>query len=456
MTALFGWYDPSNFRTMTASFVFNVLLLLGTWDFIWRGEILYSSESLSFSRVGYTDSSSTRILLRSPNAEVVEVSWRNWETSPWISSVLTGITAEEDFTATITIGDLVADTKYEYMTNASHRGSFQTLKSDQKVFTIISSSCIKPFFPYNPLDHPLRIIGLEHLSKYALRRSIDFMLFLGDFIYIDLPTNFGWTGDHYFKAYRQIYASPSWTAELFNLPFIHMYDDHEIINDWASNETGLYKEAIQPFLAYHHHANPTTIREGATHFVFSRGDVSFFVMDNRRYRSGLHVHERERTMLGREQLDDLQQWLRTEKRWKVLVSGVPFTRNWRNCSDEGDSWGGYLVERQSLLETMWNTEGVIIVSGDRHEHATTIFPSPQGKNNVIEFSTSPLSQFYQPFERSYQQVEDTDVEIFSYSHGVSKFGVMTFNTTDPTSLTLEFDLIVNGVNIWQYNWRLNR
>jgi hypothetical protein len=60
------------------------------------------------------------------------------------------------------------------------------------------------------------------------------------------------------------------------------------------------------------------------------------------------------------------------------------------------------------------------MSGDFRKYAITAFPSPDGKSNDVEFSTSLLSQFYEQFKRSYMQVEDTDVEVF-YQHGVSKF-----------------------------------
>jgi len=68
-------------------------------------------------------------------------------------------------------------------------------------------------------------------------------------------------------------------------------------------------------------------------------------------------------MLGSQQLEDLLGWLETEKgRLKVLVSSVPFTRNWRGVESR-DSWAGYLWERERVLEGMWRTEGVVVISG---------------------------------------------------------------------------------------------
>ncbi|KAJ5245805.1 PhoD-like phosphatase [Penicillium chermesinum] len=365
-------------------------------------------------------------MMRSPGVERVRVQWKSEKESEWNSDMVEGFNDDSDFVATIVLSGLQENTLYTYTTNASH-------------------------------NHSLRIRGLEYLSKYITHAKIDFMLFLGDFIYIDIPQRYGCGLAHYQTAYRHVYASPSWSKNLQSIPFLHMYDDHEITNDWSAQETGLYQQAIQPFIHYQHQANPPPFRAGATYFTFDHGNVSFFVTDNRRYRSGPEVtDEKMRTMLGSSQLADLKYWLRNETKWKVLVSGVPFTRNWRGASDESDSWAGYLSERQQLLEIMWQSEGVVIISGDRHEHATTLFPSPNNKTNVIEFSTSPLSQFFQPMQRTYKQVENTDVEVYTHAWGSSKFGVLEFNTTDDSSLHVHFDLIVDGRKVWYFDWSLGR
>ncbi|KAI8234051.1 hypothetical protein K4K54_009307 [Colletotrichum sp. SAR 10_86] len=216
----------------------------------------------------------------------------------------------------------------------------------------------------SPVDHGLRIKGLEYLDQYLMQKPVDMMLFLGDFIYIDLPIALGWTPEDYTTAYRQVYASPSWTPALRSLPWLHLYDDHEIINDWAANETGLYQSAMQPFWAYQGHANPSSqFGLGKTHYIFRRGDISFFVLDTRRYRSAESMDDGPgKTMLGPAQLADLQAWLASEKAWKVVVSSVPFTRNWRG-PDSADSWSGYLHEREQVLDLMRLTEGVVILSG---------------------------------------------------------------------------------------------
>ncbi|KAK9491675.1 PhoD-like phosphatase-domain-containing protein [Lipomyces doorenjongii] len=373
---LFGLFDPRHVLATALSFIVNLLCLLVSIDFVYRSHIFYESKELSFSRVGYVDSSS--------------IEYREDNLAQWIpGQVLSPLPGGLDNVLTSYVTTLLMCTGPTLATRA-------------------------------PSTH---LYGIQILDN--------------DFIYIDLPHRFGWKTEDYYTAYRQVYSSPSWSSELFALPWLHIYDDHEIINDWSGNETGLYQDAIQPYLYYHHAANPPPLWKGATYYTFRRGDVSFFVTDTRRYRSSSAMDDGPRkTMLGEMQRRDLEKWLETDNGWKVLVSGVPFTRNWRG---------------PEAKDKMWATEGVVILSGDRHDHATTMFPSPE-TSKVIEFSTSPLSQFYQ----QYRQVENADVVIHSHRYGISKSGSLTFDTSSPGIWNLGFELVANSKHAWSYNWTLSR
>jgi alkaline phosphatase D len=189
------------------------------------------------------------------------------------------------------------------------------------------------------------------------------MLFLGDFIYIDIPKILGLGLEDYQRLYRQVYASPSWSQATRDLPWLHVLDDHEIIDNWSANNTGVYKQAIQPYRYYQHAANLAPVHPGATYYTFSHGGVAFFVLGTRSHRSAADLDDGPtKSMLGVSQRQHLEDWLATEPKWKVVVSSVPFTRNWRT-QDFNDNWAGYLWERQRLLERMWETDGVIVISG---------------------------------------------------------------------------------------------
>lgn len=230
--------------------------------------------------------------------------------------------------------------------------------------------------------------------------------------------------------YRQVYASPDFAPVSQNLSWIHVLDDHEIDNDWSSNSTGVYRNAVEPWHTYQANVNPPRAltagssrlrRHDATWFEFTQGPASFFLLDTRSYRSSnnLAFEETEKSMLGPEQLADFLAWLARPEpsgvRWKVVASSVPFTKNWP--VNRKDTWGGFLVERKKILEAMWDAgargTGVIVLSGDRHEFAATKFPPPAGSRwpesaTAFEFSTSPLNQFASPIG-SYKQIDDEDI-----------------------------------------------
>ncbi|KAK7960379.1 hypothetical protein PG988_011593 [Apiospora saccharicola] len=398
---------------------------------------------LSFSRMGYVDATSARVVIRAPQASVVELQAKLTDLGTFpedkvMSAIVRNLSEETDWAGTFTLHGLLPDTVYTYSTNASHAGTFKTAGEHPKKWTIIQTSCVRPFYPYNPLDHALSVKGLDHLGRYLGNRTAEFMLFLGDFIYIDLPYPLGWTRQHYTDLYRQTYASPSWTPALRNLPWLHIYDDHEFINDWSGNETGLYRNAVAPYWHYQGHANPPSpahFGKGAAYYTFARGDVAFFVLDTRRYRSPAEVSDGpDKTMLGPAQLEHLRQWLRAEPRWKVVVSSVPWTRTWVS-PDQGDRWAGYLHEREVIFGWMRETDGVVLLSG---------------------FSTSALNQFYEPFDRFHVPVVGGDEAVYNHYSGNSKFASISFDTTDPGRWLVQFDLIVDGEKVWNYAWTYER
>ena len=440
---------PSSARPIASilTLLINLALTLLAVDALFRARLYYPADDVSFVRLGYVSETEARFLIREPDQAQMPVSMQMRIQDPrppydkpyWQTAGGVRWTANDtDFTAAITVSITHPhQRRYEWRTSNNHSGEFMAPTkagvmpelTDGK-FTFLSTSCILPRFPYSPLDHPLAIPGLRYLAQRLPELNAQFMLFLGDFIYIDVPQRFGKSAAEYRMQYRQIYASPDWPSVAQNLSWIHVLDDHEIGNDWSSNTTGVYQSAVEPWHLYQASVNPpkaiaagsfNQARQEATWYSFSQGPASFFMMDTRTYRSdnNLPSEKVNKTMLGTEQLDDLLVWLkRSEPRgvhWKIIASSVPFTKNWP--VNRKDTWGGFLVERRRVLEAMWEAGsrgyGVIVLSGDRHEFAATKFPPPPESQwpetaAVHEFSTSPLSQFASPIG-TYVQKDDEDI-----------------------------------------------
>ena len=482
-TMLLGLPSPKNALWGMATVAMNIILVLGVLDVIYRGPVFYQSHELSFTRVGYVSDTSASILVREPNNSQtpIYISYRGAPSSGlgdvWKSvGTVYSLSNDTDYTATFTITGLRASTHYEYAASNNHAGSFKTAPRTGHMapgalkFTFLTSSCIKPRFPYNPFQHTLTIPGLKHLAKWIPRLRASFMLFLGDFIYIDVPHRFGADTETYRREYRQVYSSPDWPGATANLPWLHVIDDHEIANDWDKQTQDPYSAATDPFDIYHTSLNPPPALPNASYFQFTQGPASFFMMDTRRYRdleSAGSAHSRGKSMLGQTQLSSILRYLERDEpagvKWKFVISSIPFTRNWRINSK--DTWSNYLHERRIILEAMWDVGmrgdgiGVVVLSGDRHEFAATAFPPPKNSKwplsaTVHEFSTSPLSMFYLPL-RSYWEVpgeDDVEEVCIKYApDGNSKFGAVELEEVKGGEQgLLRFRLFVDGEETWDY------
>ncbi|OAQ64757.1 alkaline phosphatase [Pochonia chlamydosporia 170] len=481
---LYGHPSVSQPRLSIITLLINIVLAALTADALFRARWYYPSEDLSFVRLGYVSPSEANFLIREPDQTKMPVTLQvrvkglgtSFDSQIWAAAGVKQTSNETDFTQAVTVPLRHSEQRwYEWRTSNNQSGEFlappkpgsMPTVNDGK-FTFLSTSCILPRFPYNPLDHALAIPGLRHLAKKLPDLGAQFMLFLGDFIYVDVPERFGKSTEEYRMQYRQVYASPDWAPVAQNLSWIHVLDDHEISNDWSSNTTGIYNAAVGPWHTYQANVNPpkavqagtrSTRRKDATWYEFVQGPASFFMLDTRSYRSSNNVpfEEEDKTMLGQDQLADFLAWLARPEpkgvKWKFVASSVPFTKNWP--VNVKDTWGGFLVERRKILEAMWDVgargTSVVILSGDRHEFAATKFPPPPESKwpesaAAYEFSTSPLNQFASPIP-SYKQVDSEDVKLHYIPSGSSKFGSFTIENIDGHS-TLQYTLYIDGKERW--------
>lgn len=515
---LTGLPSPTSKLATIATFAANLLLFALVLDMTYRAAWLYPSHDLAFSRVGYVSDSTASILLREPDVSrlpllltfrttdsppsALPLPHEDWRRAGRVDS-LSGAT---DFTAVLTIVNLTPDTRYQYLLSNNRTGHFITAPRQGEIsaragnrgkFSFLHTSCTKVRFPYSLFDHPLTIPGFCSLSKALKHLTPSFMLFLGDFIYVDVPVRHGSDVPSYRREYRQIYASPGWKAastvehfgledDSYSLPWLHVYDDHEIADDWRHNTTGVYPAALDPFKHYHMAANPPPFRkrvqsptqssslDHTTYFTFVNGPAAFFLLDTRRFRS--QPNTENSTMLGQEQLQDFLSWIIQPApsgiRWKFVISSVPFTKNWR--VNGKDTWGGFLGERRRVLEAMWDVNarssrreagtGIVILSGDRHEFAATAFPPPLNDprwspaSTVHEFSASPLNMFYLPV-RTYREDKvqkdvsaERDVCIKYIPEGNSKFGEVSIDSMVGTGQSLlRYRLFIDGEERWSHS-----
>ncbi|KAJ7074428.1 PhoD-like phosphatase-domain-containing protein [Mycena amicta] len=470
---------PTKFRTNA---IINGVLVLMVLEFVLT-PFLDPANQLNFSRVGALSSSTAKILVRSPDQhEHKQLLYRPTDESSWKSGPPLIFTEEEDWVHTVKLTGLWPNTSYQYAladlnrTVVSGPFNFRTFPdtrlSTGSHFRFIASSCITPNFPYVPF-HGRTIKGFDLLARYLFPTPdssplAEFMLFLGDFIYSDVPVTIPDDKRAFQRLYRRNYQSNSFRKLYERLPIFHTYDDHEFKNNFAGAglDPAPFSNASQAWRIYAANANYDS-PEDRHYYSFRFADTAFFVLDTRRYRSG--AGSEAPTMLGEEQLAALYAWLshaNSTASFKFIISSVPFTSLWGHDAIV-DSWAAYAAEKAAILDALHSVPNVIIISGDRHEFASIEFNS-RHMHSVHEYSTSPLNAFDIPFFRTLRMeanetvprvrkvktedgVDSTEVvevpkeRVIKYmARGNVKWSAFEIDTRDLSRPMLRLEVIIGG------------
>ncbi|KAJ7702478.1 PhoD-like phosphatase-domain-containing protein [Mycena rosella] len=489
-------------RLRRANALINGLLVLMVAEFV-ATPFLDTAADLSFSRIGAVSSDSVKISVRFPEPNATaHLLWREHTDAdppnPWRNGPALAFTPEQDYVFTVKLAGLWPNTSYEYALADVNRSltsgpfAFHTFPDSRLAtgshFRFVASSCITPNFPYVPL-HGRTITGFDLLARYLFPESapadaapggVDtppaaaFLLFLGDFIYSDVPAYIGDTKEAYRRLYRRNYQSKSFKKIYERLPVLHTYDDHEIKNNFAglgNDSTPPFPSASDAFKIYNADANYDSLHDHH-YYNFRYGDAAFFVLDTRRYRTPATEDVPAATMLGETQLAALYSWLghaNGTASFKFIVSSVPFTSLWGHDAAV-DSWAAFPAEKAALLDALHSVPNVVIISGDRHEFASIEFNTPH-MHTVREYSTSPLSMFDIPFYRTLRMQSDETVpqnlselvmtedgptyvnsteevpkeRVVKYlARGNSKWSAFEMDTRDLSRPTLRIELVIDG------------
>lgn len=458
---------------------------------------------------------------------------RRWERGP-----LVPLSAESDWTASVTLTDLWPATRYEWRLAFVHNNTFAPVPErpvqfvtwpdprlsaylktkhadaapassaderspvdDPNHFTFAATSCIKADFPYNPAQFwgwnwLLKLLGIgtgpggvaqrnrirgfdlmaqRHVDGAGATPGLRFLLELGDLIYADVPRYEGPYLSSYRKLYRNLFASESFRRVYNKIPVLGIYDDHEIVNNWSGGGYGdeasqvdrhmLHEFERHPsppaglgpgiiaWAEYMGNANPAPAARGEHYYSFQYGDTAFFVMDVRAHRTHAGYKGDDRTTLGASQRAALLNWLTQVNHtatFKFLVSSVPFTSLWGGPLDlDGrlDGWAAYPEERKLVLDVLQYVPNVIIISGDRHEFASSLM-----RNSVVEFSTSPLSMFYIPIRTLSQShtIEPGHETLLKYlPDGNYKWSEFEVDTRDPHAPVVRVSVQIDGKEAWR-------
>jgi len=323
---------------------------------------------------------------------------------------------QEDYTAVIGVDGLEPNREYEYEVDIGGRQCgrwrFRTYPPRGKPakFTV----CFGGGAGYTPQHERIwRVIAGHRPAAF---------LFLGDNVYIDNPTRPAVQRYCYYRRqcrpeYRQLTAST---------PIYAIWDDHDFTtNDgWGGPEIDEPQWKIPVWEIFRQNWNNPYYgggrRQPGCWFDFSIGDVDFFMLDCRYYRT--NPRSSKPSMLGPVQ----KQWLLrklldSKATFKVVVSSVP----WAFGTKPGslDTWEGYKAEREEIFSFLEanRIEGVVLLSADRHRSDIWKIERPAGYD-LYEFESSRLTNIH-----THQSIKGA---LFSYN-GKCSFGLLEFDTTGP-------------------------
>ena len=245
------------------------------------------------------------------------------------------------------------------------------------------------------------------------KQKLDFVLFMGDYIYESSNPQYALrkhngeepkTLAQYRERYEQYKRDPNLQAAHAAHPWVLMWDDHEVVNDYANDQDRQFTDPQQvlkrraaAYQAYFEHQplllgpdanNPANMRLYDQLTWGTLADV--WTLDCRQYRSAQacrdpvrgggrmvmqcdELNDASRSMLGQTQEAWLTQSLRQSKRqWKVVAQATqisstsvptPVGRSYWN-----DAWDGYPEARKRLLQTVVDAQlkNVVTLGGDVH------------------------------------------------------------------------------------------
>ena len=257
----------------------------------------------------------------------------------------------------ISIDGLKADTLYHYQIEAhqyskSARSHFRTMKPLGKSLKLrfMFSSCSGK----TGSDEDAAWNDISQLN------DVDLILMLGDNHYAD-STNPEVITKHYLS-HRAIGGFKRATSRI---PTYGIWDDHDYGPNNSDGKTKGKEDSLKIFKA--HWANPSYGEKGnpGIYFTYSVGDIQFILLDSRYHRTpnkSMDSTNPAKTLLGQKQLKWLEKTLsESTAKVKIVSGGSNFELQGSN-----DGFKGFKVEQKKILDLFQKTEGVILLSGDRH------------------------------------------------------------------------------------------
>lgn len=374
-------------------------ILLFTLAFLGFQIISQAQKIKSGPMLGYIEMKEAAIWLQTDAEAEVYISYALKEGSKGISHRTKTIQTRKDkaFTATLIADELEPGSTYEYQIYIN--GILQELdvantftsqylwryRNDAPDFNFLIGSC--SYINETRYDRPSKPYGGEYqIFEKMADESADFMLWLGDNIYLREADWFTRTGIYH--RYSHMRSTPELKRLLANTHHYAIWDDH----DFGPNDADrsfihkeITREAFEDFWANNFYGIDGS--KGITGF-FQYHDMDFFLLDNRYYRTPIYTDPVKRHILGKEQVEWLIDALKFSRApFKFIAVGGQFL----NTAEVFENHAVFPSEREYIIQRIKeeNIKGVIFLNGDRHH--SEVSKLDDGEVLIYDITCSPLT-----------------------------------------------------------------
>jgi alkaline phosphatase D len=421
--------------------------------------------------VGGTEPTRSRIWIRGeyqrensdPRRAFGVIRHRKKGSSKWSTPQLFKMNPNFDMTGIAILNDLPPRTRWEYQMgyfwsslefedidpklkgadwNSAASGIFRTASNrDNESRTLAIGSCryFLKLFGGNFFDQRGDKTFRSIIRQIESGDEINQLIMMGDQIYADdlniiAPDR---TVLQFFERYRHAFGQEHLRRLMANVPTYMMMDDHEIEDNWPEKANAkdwkvLYPAAAHAYQTYQASHSPLLEVSGNRlvgvpkrwWYNYTDGCCDFFVLDCRTERWIWDLENRERMMIGKDQMKALKKWLDDDSgRAKVVVSSIPFFPD--SSSESPDKWSGFPEQRQEILTHIESKKikRVVFFSGDVHASFSAQLTSPSG----LKIHSVISSAFFWPYPHPHEKD-------FQLAGTIDGGAIGSFNITDKTKV----------------------
>ena len=371
---------------------FTVLFFLCT-------TIIFAQQSLlqSGPMVGYSEMKEVLLWIQTKSSAKVKIGYwvKTSQEKFYTKEILTS--DANTFSAKLVANKVLPGKKYVYevyingkLLHFNYPLEFQSQvfyqhRSNAPDFSFATGSCA--FVNDSINDRPGKPFGGGYeIFSSVLNKKPDFMLWLGDNLYLREPDWNTKTGIEY--RYTHTRSLQELQPLLASVHHYAILDDHDFGPNDGDRSFWNKDISMETFNNFWCNPNTNLTGKGGITGTFQWNDAQFFLMDNRWFRSPNDRSIGRKEYLGDSQIEWLKDALSFSKApFKFICIGGPVL----NPIKAKENYSNYSEERDSLLKFIEDEKitGVVFLSGDRH--FTEITKLPREKSYpLFDITVSPL------------------------------------------------------------------